>query len=84
MTAPNHNDICGSIREVRDDVTELKEDIAEIKRMVAALSTDVAETKEIVAAWKSVKLWAQFAKWLAGFVAASAAAFAVLKGFWHR
>lgn len=40
------------------------------KSDLAAVQHDVAETKEIVEAWKSVKLWAQFGKWVAGLVAA--------------
>lgn len=72
-----HDQLAGRIDHMESKIDALIASVAEMK-------ADVAATKEIVAAWKSVKLWAQFAKWLAGFVGAAGAAWLAMKGWMHK
>lgn len=60
-------------------MANLEEKIDALVKSVDRLSNEVAETKEIVAAWKSVKLWAQFIKWVSGISASIAGGWIVLK-----
>lgn len=70
--------------ETTQRIGAMEKKLDDLINAVDKLTTEVAETKEIVAAWKSVKLWAQFGKWIAGLVTSFAAAGAALKMWWLK
>ena len=71
------------LKEVLASLQHINANMA-TKSEMAAIQADVAETKEIVAAWRSVKLWASFLRWVAGILTAGGIMFAAVKGVWHR
>lgn len=81
---PDHTTMNARIGGLETQVKALVDAVERLTHEVSELKTDVQETKDIVIAWKSVKLWAQFAKWALGFIATAAVALSAIKGWWHK
>ena len=84
MTGGTDQSINDRMGAMEDKLDSLIKGFHDMQRDVASMKVDVSETRELVAAYKSVKLWAQFVKWAAGVVTALGVIAAVAKGFWHR
>lgn len=77
-------DIVARMSEMENKFNALIAAVGELTSQVSELTTQVAETKEIVETWRSIKLWAQFGKWTAGFVAAVATSAVAFKSWWLK
>jgi len=64
---------------IQDRMDHMEDKIDALISSVEALRVEVAETREIVEAWKASKTLLRWTKWIAGFIAAVAGAYFIIR-----